>query len=144
MRGWMAFGLAVVVALAASWTAAAAAGEPAVWSVDHVKAKPGEYDNYRRFLEANWVPAREEALKRGHIESYRLLAQPQDDATAFDFVLLTRYPSQGMYDRREALFTEVFQAIRGDRGPTLIDGKGSRDLADIVLTRAFTEHAGAP
>ena len=144
MRGWMAVGLAVLLALGASWTGAAAAGEPAVWSIDHVKARPGEYENYRRYLEANWVPARVEALKRGHITSYRLLLQPQGDANAFDFVLLTRYTDLGTYERREALFAEVFQAIRGDRGPTLIDGKGSRALADIVLTRAFTEQAGAP
>jgi hypothetical protein len=41
-----------------------------VWEVAFVKAKDGQFDNYIKFLEINWVKARVEAQKQRFIVSY--------------------------------------------------------------------------
>jgi hypothetical protein len=112
------------------------AQQPAtVWAVDFVKPKQGQFENYRKFLEANWVVAREEARRQGYIVSYKILvAAPLPDAE-WDILLMTEYADRKMYDAREQSFQAVFKKIRGDKGPTLINGLGARDLADIKFSK---------
>ena len=120
-----------------------AQSKSSVWAVDYVKAKAGHYEDYLKFLEANWVKARAEARSQKFIVSYKLLVFPQDSKNEWDFMLMTEYTDRTTFEAREANFKKVFARIRGDKGPTLINGLGSRELADIVMSKEFSEVASS-
>lgn len=108
-----------------------------VWAVDFVKTKDGHFDDYLKFIEANWATARKEAQKQGYILSYRVLILPSNPE--WDVLLITEYANMEKYEAREENFRKVFEKIRQSKGPTLINGLGARDLADIKFSRLFKE-----
>jgi hypothetical protein len=108
-----------------------------VWAIDFVKPKEGQRDHYLRFIEANWIKAREEARKQGFILSYKVLVPPSQENDAV-LLLLTEYADMKSYEAREENFKIVFAKIQPN-GPTLINGLSSRQLADISSSKLFTE-----
>jgi hypothetical protein len=110
--------------------------------VDVVTVRPGERENYRRFLEANWAKARRTARARGEILSYYALFTPDTSKTdeGTQVVLTTEYPDAAAYHRRE----EIFQPILAAQGRTLIDGKATRELTVSIEGRWYTELLGQP
>lgn len=108
-----------------------------VWAMDFVKTKDGHFEDYLKFVEANWVKARKEARKQKFIVSYKLLTLPSN--AEWDVLLMTEYESVTAYEAREENFKKVFEIIRKGKGPTLINGLGSRDLADIKFSKLLNE-----
>jgi len=127
--------LAFVACLAVS-PAAVADHRETLLAADFVKTKEGHFEDYLRFLKANWVSARKEARKQGYVGSYRILTIPSDGE--WDVVLMTEYPTMERYNAREQNFKRIFERLRPN-GPILINGLGSRDLADIKFSKLFTE-----
>lgn len=110
-------------------------GAQSVWATDFVKTKEGQYDNYLRSLAANWEKARIKAIELGYVKAYRVLTLPGNPE--WDVVLMTEYADRASFDRREEHFSEVFKLVDPD-GPTLIDGKRARQLADILFSKEFS------
>lgn len=108
-----------------------------VWAVDFVKTKAGHFDDYLKFIKANWATARKEARKQEYIVSYRVLILPSN--LEWDVLLITEYANIDKYNAREENFKKVFEKIRQGKGPTLINGLGARDLAEIKFSKALTE-----
>lgn len=106
-----------------------------IWTVQSVGVRPGMWDRARRYYEAGWLPARKEALRRGLIADYRLLAtqSPRDEGPQLQ--LITVYSDQTQFAEREANFQAIFQTVPISL-PATIDGM-SRD--EIFAARAGME-----
>jgi len=98
------------------------------WTIDYVRAKEGQYENYIEFLKQNWIKARIEAKKRKYIKSFRLLVLPKGSNAGYDFILMTEYADKNRFDAMEDNFKKVFEKVKY----TKINGLGARELADIV------------
>lgn len=105
-----------------------------VFTVDFVKAKDGEYENYLEFLKLNWAEARVIAKKKKYIKSFQLLILPKTETSDWHFILITEYGTKKQYDEMEKNFGGIFK----QRGVKLVNGKSSRDMADIVVAKEFT------
>lgn len=106
-----------------------------VWATDFVKTKDGQHENYLRSLRANWEKARVKAIELGYAKAYRVLTLPGN--RDWDVVLMTEYADRASYEKAEEHFAEVFNLIPAN-GPTLIDGKTPRQLADIQFSKEFS------
>lgn len=84
---------------------------------------------FARFLRANWAPLRDEAIERGFVRSYRVVARPPD-VEGWDVLLATEYVDSTAFARREALFRPLMER----REMVRIDGLGPRDFAEAVDT----------
>ena len=110
----------------------------AVWAVDFVKAKPGELANYVAYCRMNWARAREEMKAAGSVLSYRMLVD-ESGHSEWDVILLTEYRDRAAFDAREQAYQTAIARIRlAGQGPTLVNGKGARDLADIRYSRTLS------
>ena len=76
----------------------------------------------RRYYDAGWLPARREAVRRGYIQSFRLLAE---------FVLITEYESQDLFAAREKNFQFLFEEMKTPR-PIRVDGLGRDEIFESV------------
>lgn len=116
-------------------TAVQTVAAQSVWATDFVKTKEGQHENYLRSLRANWEKARVKALELGYVNSYRVFTLPGN--AEWDVVLMTEYADRASYEKAEEHFAEVFKLVMPN-GPTLIDGKGSRQLADLRFSQEFS------
>jgi hypothetical protein len=107
---------------------ARAADDPVV-AVDLMRTHPGEQADYLRFVEMNWVVARETAIERGLVSGYEVLARAPSGAD-WDVMLRTTYPDRAAYEAREATFAAIFTGP--DFTTRLVDGKGPREMADFL------------
>lgn len=109
-----------------------------IWTADFVQSKPGRQPQTLRYFEQNWSAARQQAQQAGYVKSYQLLQVQSPDTTkgaTFDIVLLTQYPTEAIYARREANFAEIFKNL-----PTrLPDGVAPVDMRDIRFSKNFTD-----
>lgn len=98
-----------------------------LWTVNTAKVKPGMYAYALRYYQAAWLPARQEALRRGVIGSFRLLEAKSEHAKEAEFVLITEYANEQQFADREKNFESIFAAM-GRTGPVMIDGKGRAEI----------------
>jgi hypothetical protein len=96
------------------------------WLVNVVKVKPGMLDHAHRYYRQAWVPAREAALRKGVISSYRMLTLPTEGDT-FEIILLTGFKDEAQFAAGEAAFEKIFDEIGLD-GPPTVDGKSRADI----------------
>jgi hypothetical protein len=116
-----------------------------VWTIDFVQTKDGQFENYQKYLNANWRAAREEMRRDGAVVSYAVLVEPAGIGVDWNIILMTEYASEVAYDAREQSYGRAVARIRpGSQGPILIDGKGPRDLADIKSSRVVHTRIRAP
>lgn len=111
--------------------AAIAAHAESLWTVNTAKVKPGMIEKARRYYDAAWLPARREALRRGYIKSFRLLAVSEESKTGAEFVLITEYPSPEQFADREKHFQLLFAELKTPR-PILVDGLGRDEIFESV------------
>lgn len=106
-----------------------------IWATDFIKTKDGQHEAYLRSLRANWEKARVKAIELGYVKAYRVLTLPGN--ADWDVVLMTEYADRASFDKAEEHFQEVFRLVMPN-GPTRIDGKGPRELADIRFSKEFS------
>lgn len=109
--------------------------KPAIWSVDYVKAKEGQLTDLLEFFRLNWAAARVQAKKKHYIQDYKLYVLPE--ATDYQVILMTKYKDQTQYDQREENFKKIFAQFKPL--PIPVNGKGSRDMSDIIKSEEFYE-----
>ncbi len=103
-----------------------------ITTIDYVKTKPGEHHDYLLFVQKNWVVAREKAKDIGYIISFRYDVNRLD--TFADVTLITVYRNESTFVQRENIFKDIFKEFFPD-GAILINGKRSRDMADIRMSK---------
>ncbi len=121
------------LSLAIFYLSTSGQAKSSVWAVDFVKSKDREQKNYLQFIEQNWANARAFMKNKGIVASYQFLSIPASNEIQWDTLLLTEYINQEAYEKREAVFNE----FRKSSPIILIDGKSSRDMAEIKLSRTF-------
>jgi len=124
--------MAVVLSLSACETERIAEESPSgesVWAVDLIKLLPGGGDEYTANIENNWAQARDIALKKGDILSFRsLIAQP-DSMRGWDLILMTEYTDSARWAAREEIFSQIFESTDYARVPT---SRPSSELREFV------------
>lgn len=85
---------------------------------DFVKIKDGRRDEALYFYENNWKIYREEAKKRGVIESFELVDARSEKNADFDLILITRYRGEDQYKNSEKNFEPILKQLRPN-GPAL-------------------------
>lgn len=85
---------------------------------DFVKIKDGRRDEALFFYENNWKIYREEAKKRGVIESFELVDARSEKNADFDLILITRYRGEDQYKNSEKNFEPILKQLRPN-GPAL-------------------------
>ena len=144
---WLVLGLLSSVACATNATPKAkiktpanapAAAHDSLWAIDFIKTKDGEFENYLRFIDLNWTPARQLAVDKGYALSYRVYVLDQAAESPWDVLLVTEYRDRDVIERLEEIYAEE---IFPERGPIIkVAGKGPREMADIVDHRIMTRH----
>jgi len=105
------------------------AGDPKIAVTELVKVLNGNKDEAAYFYRNNWMALREEALKRGLIDSWEMqTAEPGGD---YDFVLITRYKSELQYKLGESNFSKLIQELRPE-GPVLVNTLKPNDFRKSV------------
>ena len=102
--------------------------ESSVWTVDVIKSNEGQQANYLQFVEQNWARARTSLKEKGFIKSYLVFAVKPEKAQPWDVMLLTEYVNRAAFDKREAIFAEVFKT----QPTVLVNGKSGREMSKII------------
>ena len=61
--------------------------------VSFYRTKPGQFDNYMKFLRANYLPTQEEAKKQGLIEGYSVMLSNPTSEDDWDVAIAVLYKS---------------------------------------------------
>lgn len=85
---------------------------------DFIKIKEGRRDETLYFYENNWKVYRDEAKKRGVIDSYELISASSDKNADFDLILVTRYRGEDQFKNSEKNFEPILKELRPN-GPAL-------------------------
>lgn len=114
-----------------------------IWTVQAVEIHPGMLGRARRYYEAGWLRARQEAVRRGVIADYRLLATQGTGDEGPQMQLITVYSNQNQFAEREGNFRAIFQTMSISPLAS-IDGKS---IDEIIASRAgredYTESFGS-
>lgn len=66
-----------------------------VREVSRYRTKPGQFDEYMKYLRANFLPLSEESKKAGLIVDYKVLVKTPHDAGDWDVAIVTLHKSYG-------------------------------------------------
>jgi hypothetical protein len=99
-----------------------------VWTVDAIKTNEGEQANYLKFIEQNWATARQKLKAKGYIKSYRVFSVKPDKSQPWDVMLLTEYANREAFEKREAIFAEVFKT----QSLVRVNGKTAGEMGKFV------------
>jgi len=112
----------------------------AVWALDFVKVKPGMFEQTMSYFDEGWIPAREEAKRRGVIIGYRRIAEMSEAKNDWDIILMTEYKNQTAYDERDKAFGPIdLEVLRNRRGTMkTLDEKYLYDIVDRRVLQDFS------
>lgn len=89
-------------------------------TIDFVKIVSDRRQEALYFYENNWKVYREEALRRGIIDSYELVEASSEKNTDFDLMLVTRYKGKEQHAASEKNFEPILKELRPS-GPKLLN-----------------------
>lgn len=115
-------------AQAAGLAAGLAAGTK-VFEHTLLKAKPGLRAELGKYITTNWFAMDEKGVEQRIFTSYWLLEESSENS-AWDYVVVVGYPTELGYD--DPRTKTAFDAIRKAHVEVKINGKGLRELGDIV------------
>jgi len=105
---------------------------PVISVIDFVRIKEGKRDEALFYYENNWKIYRDEAQKRGVIESYELVDARSDNNSTFDLMLITRYRGEDQLKNSEANFQPILKQLRPD-GPLLKNALKPNEFRENVF-----------
>jgi hypothetical protein len=116
MRGLNALlvAIALIVPCGTSAQSSRPYKEGPVTSVSFVRTKPGQFDEYMRYLGGSYRTQMEANQKAGLIIGYKVFAVPPRNPQDPDVILTTTYPNMAALDK-----TEEFDAISSRIAGTL-------------------------
>lgn len=115
--------------------------EGSVWDVSYVKTSPGHYNDYLRDLQAGWKKVNDEAMKRGYIESYKILSAEPSHPGDWDLLLLIEYENMaaldGAAEKYDPLIAEIFGNVDDADQATVVRSQ-LREILGGKLAREIT------
>lgn len=107
-----------------------------ITTIDFVKTHTGKEAEARYFYEHNWLAFRKEALKRGYIAGYELLAV-KDSSANYDTMLITHYKDSTQLAAIEKRFTKVMKDLHLEE-TKLLNTLQPRECTTIVRSHLGT------
>jgi len=122
--------------------------EGLVREVSFYKTKQGQFDEYMKYLRANFLPQQEEAKKQGLIAGYQVLLSTPSTADDWDVAIVTLYKSfgaaldynQGDEEKMKAISSKHFKTMDEQKQREMTakrfdmrDYKGTRYLREVTL-----------
>lgn len=89
------------------------------------------------YYENNWKLLREEAVKKGYIQSYEVLQTPYSEEAPFHLMLITSYENEEQYNLREEHFGKLIE-VRGEL--TLLNDKQPGEFRKSVFAKEKVRH----
>ena len=91
--------------------------EGPVRQVGLYRTKPGQFDEYMKYLRANFLPLSEEAKKQGLIVDFKVMVKTPHDSNDWDVAIVTLHKSygaaldfnQGDDDKRKAIQSKHYK-----------------------------------
>ncbi len=99
---------------------------------DFVKIKNGLRDEAIYYYENNWKLYRDEAKKKGVIDSYELVAASSEKNADFDLILITRFRGEDQFRNVEKNFEPILKQLRPN-GPILKNDRKPTDFRQNVF-----------
>jgi hypothetical protein len=109
-----------------------------VITVDFVRVVNGNMEEAVYFYENNWKKFRIAAVKKGIINSFKLLVKSSQNGQT-DILLITAFESQEQYERREENFSTVMRDTR-EGGPALLNNKSPAEFREVIDRGMYTSH----
>jgi hypothetical protein len=116
--------------------------EGPVTEVTYVKIKPGQFDNYMKWLDTHFKPENEEFIKAKIILGYKVYAQQARDPRDPDLILSITYPNMAALDNLEERTDAIVEKFEGnldkqnqgfaDRG-SMREILGSKYIRELIL-----------
>lgn len=103
-----------------------------VTTIDFVKIKNNRRQEALFFYENNWKLYRDIAIKKGFIQSYRLLSTTADSIADFNLILITEYADSLQYKLSEERFQQIIKTTRPE-GPKLLNELKPADFRQNVF-----------
>jgi hypothetical protein len=69
--------------------------EGSVREVSFYRTKPGQFDEYMKYLRANFLPLSEESKKQGLIVDFKVMVKAPHDMSDWDVAIVTLHKSYG-------------------------------------------------
>lgn len=66
-----------------------------VREVSHYRTKPGQFDEYMKYLRTNFLPLSEESKKQGLIVDFKVMVKTPHDLSDWDVAIVTIHKSYG-------------------------------------------------
>ena len=131
LRNWTA----VVLLLCASWAGAQERvyKEGTVTVVTSVKVVDGQFENYMRYLAANWRPVNEEAKKAGEIVDYHVYGANPRSPQEPDMYLVVTYPNMAAFDGMDARMEPILAKLTKQTMQQREDASGKRVVMRTIL-----------
>lgn len=112
--------------------------EGTVWDISYVRTAPGQFDNYLQDLAAHWKRVNDEAIRQGHVVSYKILSAQPGNRNDWNLMLLVEYPNMAAMDEAAAKFdpivAQVFGSIPASERAT-VERSQLREILGGKLTR---------
>jgi len=112
--------------------------EGPVTQVTYVKVKPGQFDNYMKWLDANYKPLNEALMKSKVIVGYKVYEQDARDPHDADLILSVTYSNMAALDNldeRTDPILEKFQGGRDKQNQGFVDRGSMREILGSKLIR---------
>lgn len=111
-----------------------------IWVVDYVKIKNGKTAETLYYYNQNWKRYREEALRKGHIKSYKILMAETGDQQNFDLMLMTEFADSTQLSKVEEHFQPIIKDLNPD-GPKLLNDVKPAEFRETVYNKRFYQLA---
>jgi hypothetical protein len=135
--------LALALSSTALAQAPAASGVPytngPVWTYSYIDVKPGQFDNYMRYLSGNWRRSQEVAKRMGDVLDYKVMAVDSPRANEPDLILAVQWKNMAVFDRSpdevEAAMTQALSLSPEQRSQGSIDRESMRSNVGGMTVR---------
>lgn len=116
-----------------------------VRAVSFFRTNPGEFDNYMKYLRANFLPQQEEAKKQGLILDYRILLNVPQDQDDWDVTFVAIHKSfsdaldysQSDEDKMQTIRENHFKTSDPEKMREMTDKR--LDMRTFIGTKYFRE-----
>jgi len=89
--------------------------EGPVTQITFVKVKPGQFDNYMKWLDASYKPLNEALMKAKIIVGYKVFGQDARDPHDADLILSVTYANMAALDNLDERVDPIAEKLQGSR-----------------------------
>lgn len=114
---------------------------PPVWTMEIIKAKPGQFGPTLGYLDNYWLRVRSEAKRQGAVLDFHRIADEDTANTDGTIILLTEFKNRAAYDGREKLFASILKRLPASPSGIVMPPYKQEDLYDTVSSRVLEDYS---